>query len=342
MQAVSLINEAVGSGARLFKACEVLDISVRTYRRWRDNPAGDKRRGPLTVPANKFSEEEKKAVIKIANSKEYRDLPPSQIVPRLADQGKYFGSESTFYRILREEEMLAHRGKANIAVHKRPLPLVARGPNEVWSWDISYLKSTIQGIFFYAYIILDVFSRKIVAGDVFETESSEYASWLVKKACLWEGAVYRDLVLHADNGGPMKGATLLATLQKLGVMPSFSRPKVSDDNPYSEALFRTLKYCPEFPSKPFQSVEEARAWLRSFIYWYNNCHLHSGIKFVTPADKHAGRDVKILEARKVVYEAARLKNPNRWSGEIRNWDPITEVFLNPLKKKEGDDMKIAA
>jgi len=189
---------------------------------------------------------------------------------------------------------------------------------------------------------MDIFSRKIVAGEVFETELSAYAAQLVKKACLWEGAVFNDLTLHSDNGSPMKGATLLATLQRLGVMPSFSRPSVSDDNPYSEALFRTLKYCPEFPSKPFPSLEAARAWLRSFVYWYNYCHLHSEIKFVTPADKHAGRDIEILAARKSVYEIARQKNPNRWSGETRNWDPITEVYLNPLKKKQEDDMKIAA
>jgi len=319
-----------------------MDINVRTYRRWKDNPAGDKRRGPITEPANKLSPEEREEVIAVATCEEYRDLPPSQIVPRLADRGQYVASESTFYRILKEQDMLSHRGRAKPATHKKPEPLIATGPNQVWSWDISYLKSVVQGIFFYAYIIIDIYSRKIVAADVFEIESSEYASRLVKKACLIEGIGLNELALHSDNGSPMKGATLLATLQKLGVMPSFSRPAVSNDNPYSEALFRTLKYCPEFPTKPFQSVEAASAWLKTFTDWYNNIHLHSGIKFITPSDRHLGKDLQILQTRKDVYENARSENPNRWSKDTRNWNPITEVYLNPLKIKEGNDMKIAA
>lgn len=281
-------------------------------------------------------------MIKTATSKEYRDLSPSKIVPALADKGEYIASESSFYRILKEEEMLAHRGKAKPATHKKPEPLLAIRPNQVWSWDITYLLTTVKGIFFYAYIFVDIYSRKIVAGEVFEAESSEYASRMMRAACLREGVRKDDLNLHSDNGSPMKGATLLGTLQTLGVVPSFSRPRVSDDNPYSEALFRTLKYCPEFPSKPFESLENARIWLQSFIDWYNHHHLHSGIKFVTPADRHAGKDIEILKKRRGVYEIARKKNPNRWSGNIRNWEPITEVCLNPLKNIKEDVMKKAA
>lgn len=238
--------------------------------------------------------------------------------------------------------MLSHRGRAKPATHKRPEPLRATASNQVWSWDISYLRSSVTGIFFYAYIIIDIYSRKIVAADVFEAELSEHASKLVKKACLMEGVQRKELTLHSDNGSPMKGATLLATLQKLGVMPSFSRPSVSNDNPYSEALFRTLKYCPEFPAKPFDNLELARIWLRAFVDWYNNIHLHSGIKFVTPADRHLGKDIQILQNRKHVYENAKLQNPNRWSRKTRNWSPITEVLLNPLKNNKETDMKIAA
>lgn len=315
---------------------------MKTYRRWKEDCTGDKRRGPNTMPANKLSKEERDEVIRLSSLEEYQDLAPSQIVPRLADSGRYVASESTFYRILREEDMLSHRGKAKAAVHEKPAPLVATGPNQVWSWDITYLKSAIGGIFFYAYIVIDIFSRRIVASEVFETESSEHASIMIKKACLSEGAVFAELTLHSDNGSPMKGATLLATLQKLGVMPSFSRPRVSDDNPYSEALFRTLKYCPTFPNQPFGTIEEARTWLEAFVHWYNFDHLHSGIKFVPPALKHFGKDVEILKARKTVYEVAKAKNPNRWSGDIRNWDPVTKVYLNPLKNKEENAMKNAA
>lgn len=330
------------SGARLFKACEVVEISIRTYQRWKDNPAGDKRRGPTTEPANKLSKEERDKVISIVTSEKYRDLPPSQIVPSLADNGEYLASESTFYRILKEEKMLSHRGRTKPATHKKPEPLLATGPNQVWSWDITYLQSIVRGVFFYAYVIIDIYSRKIVAADVFKAESSEYASRLVKKGCLMAGVTRKELTLHSDNGSPMKGATLLATLQKLGIMPSFSRPSVSDDNPYSEALFRTLKYCPEFPSKPFQDLESARIWLKAFVDWYNNVHLHSGIKFVTPSDKHLGKDLEILENRKDVYEKAKEKNPTRWSKETRNWNPILEVCLNPLKIVGEDDINIAA
>ena len=137
------------------------------------------------------------------------------------------------------------------------------------------------------------------------------------------------MTLHADNGGPMKGSTMMATLEKLGVVPSFSRPRVSDDNPYSEALFRTVKYRPDYPHGPFEDIEAARAWVAGFVDWYNHSHLHSSIQFVTPADRHAGRDVEILARRKAVYEAARAKRPERWSGSTRDWTPVVEVILNP-------------
>ena len=319
-----------------------MQIDIRTYQRWQERPEGDRRQGPLTEPANKLTDEERKKVLKIATAPEYRDLPPSQIVPRLADQGQFIASESSFYRILREEKMLAHRGKARPATSSRPDELVATAPNQVWSWDITYLKMVIRGQFYYAYLIEDIFSRKITAGDVFEAESSEHAAQLMRAACLKEGIQQKQLVLHSDNGGPMKGATMLATLQKLGVATSFSRPRVSDDNPFSEALFRTMKYRPEFPEKPFESLEEAVKWLHEFILWYNHEHLHSGIKFIAPADRHDGKDIEILEKRKQVYEDAKNKNPMRWSREIRNWDPITEVSLNHLNNKRECYMKMAA
>jgi len=143
--------------------------------------------------------------------------------------------------------------------------------------------------------------------------------------------------LHSDNGSPMKGATMLATLQQLGVAPSFSRPSVSDDNPFSESLFRTMKYTPSFPAKPFESIEAARKWVHEFVQWYNNEHRHSGIQFVTPNQRHQGEDKEILEKRKAVYEAAKDKNPQRWSGEIRDWSPVTEVWLNrPEQPKAGN------
>ena len=178
-------------------------------------------------------------------------------------------------------------------------------------------------------MIMDVWSRKIVAATVFDREDSIYSSWLFNQACVNIGIDPKGLVLHSDNGAPMKGATMLATLQKLGVVPSFSRPRVSDDNPYSESLFRTMKYRPEYPGKPFASVDNAQQWVDGFVRWYNTEHLHSQIGFVTPDDRHAGRHLTILKNRRQVYEDARRQNPNRWSRSIREWDDAKVVRLNP-------------
>lgn len=154
------------------------------------------------------------------------------------------------------------------------------------------------------------------------------------------GVNVNGLVLHSDNGGPMKGSTMLATLQRLGVVPSFSRPGVSDDNPFSEALFRTMKYRPGYPGKPFASIEQARAWVTGFVGWYNNSHRHSGIRFVTPDERHSGRDVDILARRAAVYEQARRRRPERWAGSTRNWTPVGAVYLNP-QQRDVTDIRVA-
>lgn len=329
---LDLIDEAVQSGARLEPAVAVLALTERTIQRWRnDGPRDDLRHGPLTAPANKLGVEEREEVLRIANAPKYRDLSPKQIVPQLADQGRYIASESTFYRVLREEDQLTHRQASRPASAQKPREHVATCPCQVWSWDITYLHSSIRGVFYYLYLIVDVWSRKIVAAHVFEIESNEHAACLFAQACNDFVIDPSELVLHSDNGGPMKGSTMLATLQRLGVVPSFSRPRVSDDNPYSEALFRTLKYRPDYPSKPFASLPEAQSWVDAFVHWYNSEHLHSSIRFVTPDDRHFGRENEILHQRKQVYEKARRCNPNRWSQGTRNWDPVEQVILNPQK-----------
>jgi transposase InsO family protein len=306
-----------------------------------DNPL-DGRTGPSSSPANKLTNEERNQVIQYATSKEFMDKTPWQIVPTLADRGLYIASEATFYRILKEEKMLAHRGKSKPRTNTPPAPLIAVKPNQVWSWDITYVKSSIKGKFYYLYMIMDIYSRKIVGWSVHESECMEFSADLISETCLLEKILENQLSLHADNGGPMKGATMLATLQKLKVVSSFSRPSVSDDNPYSEALFKTLKYCPEYPSNPFESLEAVEIWVQKFVDWYNGVHLHSGIKFVTPNDRHSGKDKEILKARELVYEKARKKQPLKWSKDIRNWDMINEVQLNPLRAKEKEDKKEAA
>lgn len=346
--ALELISEAVEAGARKEPACEVLGITARTLRRWEEQLAQEsqlkdrrKEAASQRMPANKLTQEERDQIINISNQPEYKSLPPSQIVPRLVDQGQYIASESSFYRVLREAEQVNHRGKANAPRDiKKPKGFKAEAPNEVWSWDITYLASAIAGIFFRLYLIEDIFSRKIVGWEVHENETAAHAARLIQKACLAEGIHQEGLVLHSDNGGPMKGATMLATLQKLGVVPSFSRPSVSDDNPFSESLFRTLKYTPAYPGKPFDSLDAAREWVHEFVQWYNHEHRHSGVRYVTPNQRHQGEDIAILERRKEIYQAAKEKNPERWSGQTRNWDPVTEVWLNPPKEIRAEEQDL--
>jgi transposase InsO family protein len=325
----------VAAGARRKSACELLGLTLRTLERWVDQD-DDRRHGPNTAPANKLSEAERRKILAVATSREFRDQSPRQIVPQLTDQGRYIASESTFYRVLHAEDMQHHRGRARPPV-ARPREHVATGPWQVASWDITYVSSLVRGQFFYLYLVEDVWSRKILGWDVHETQSDELAAALIERIRREAGGV--DLtgwVLHADNGGPMKGATMLATLQRLGVVPSFSRPSVSDDNPYSEALFRTLKYCPEYPSSGFASLADARAWVARFVEWYNHEHQHSGIGYVAPADRHAGKDVAILAARKAVYEHARDRHPERWARATRAWERPTTVILNPEHDRATD------
>jgi putative transposase len=334
----------VRAGSRLERASEMVGISVRTAQRWQKQGEGgqDGRMGPRRVPGNKLSEREQQEVLKIANSTEYKELSPKQIVPRLADQGQYVASESSFYRILRKQGQMTHREPSRPASQNRPEAFVATGANQVYTWDITYLRSSLKGVFFYLYMIVDIWSRKIVGWEVHEQESMEYASLLMERSCEALGVDPAGLILHSDNGGPMKGSTMLATLQWLGIVPSFSRPRVSDDNPYSEALFRTLKYRPEYPRRPFETIEEARQWVRWFVRWYNTEHLHSAIRFVTPDDRHFGREPQILENRRRVYEEARRRHPERWSGSIRNWAPVGAVWLNPQDRAQAIEQKVAA
>jgi putative transposase len=333
-QVIVLLNEAMATGARQAQACEVLGLSKRTLQRWQTGETVHCDQRPLRdyQPPHKLTEIERAEVLSVANSDEFGHLPPSQIVPRLADQGRYLASESTFYRVLKEENQLAHRRSERPAqTRAKPRAICATAPNQLYSWDITYLASTVLGQFFYLYLFLDIFSRKIVGWQVYEEESSALAGDVLRDLCHREGIQSDQLILHSDNGSPMKGATMLATLQQLGVMPSLSRPAVSNDNPYSESLFKTLKYRPKYPLKPFAGVSEARGWVTGLVEWYNHEHRHSAIRFVTPAQRHEGLDEDLLNNRQAVYEAARVRNPKRWSGGVRNWQRIQEVHLNPDK-----------
>ncbi len=258
--AIQSIQTAVDQGAPQGRACEILGITSRTLQNWRAGGLDDQRQVIKKEPSNKLSSQEREEVLNVCNSEEFRDNSPKQIVPVLADRGKYIASESSFYRILRDAGQLEHRGRtATPDKIKKPVPYVATGANQIWSWDITYLATTITGQFFYLYLFMDIFSRKIVGWEVHEKESSELAARILRKAKLAEEVTgQQKLVVHSDNGSPMKGATMLATMQRIGVVPSFSRPSVSNDNPFSESLFKTLKYVPIYPKKPFDTVDDAR------------------------------------------------------------------------------------
>jgi len=327
---LELIDEAVTNGAPVGKACAVVGLAPTTIVRWRSRPESeDRRTGPNTRPCNGLSDEERANVVAVMNAPEYSSMSPSTLVPCLATLGFFLASESTFYRIARQLKLLHSRGRARPRSRRRPRELVASGPNQVWSWDITFLPTEVRGRFLKLYVILDVWSRLIVGAEVHEEEDAALSAALVESCCLAQGVSADQLALHSDNGGAMKGNTMLAKLQQLGVMPSFSRPSVSDDNAFAESVMRTIKYNPAYPERPFADLDAARQWVATFVAWYNDEHLHSGIRFVTPAQRHHGLDVAILAHRHEIYTAARVRHPERWTGSTRNWARPKIVTLNP-------------
>jgi transposase InsO family protein len=331
---LAAVAEAQGSGARLNAACQVLGVSARTIERWRTKPGVDDRRcGPHRRPHNALSMAEEGQLVSVLTSARYAGLSPKQLVPQLADEGLYLASESTMYRVQRRQGLRARKA-ATTQTHRTRARTVhqANGPNQVWSWDITWLPTGVRGVYGYLYLIMDVWSRRIVGWRVADRESADVAASLISQACS-DGAVDpKGLVLHSDNGAPMRGSTMLATLQWLGVVPSFSRPHVSDDNPYSEALFRTLKHVPGYPRLPFADLSSAERWVARFVAWYNGEHRHSAIRYVTPDERHYGRERKVLARRRQLYERARSANPERWTGPTRDWSPVGLVVLNPERE----------
>ncbi|MGA8118335.1 MULTISPECIES: IS3 family transposase [Gammaproteobacteria] len=333
---VGWLNEAIAAGARRAPACLEVGISLRTLQRWSlpEEMLADGRTTTVRpAPSNALSEFERQAIVALCNSKVYAHLPPSQIVPQLADEGRYVASEATFYRVLHAAGQQQHRSRAKRPHrHQAPTTYAATSANQVWSWDITYLPSPVRGKFYYLYLIEDIYSRKAVGWEVYDVESGEKAAVLLQRSVTQEKCWRQPLVLHSDNGAPMKSVTLLTKMYDLGITPSRGRPRVSNDNPYSESLFRTLKYCPQWPLGGFNSLDDARVWVRDFMTWYNTEHRHSRIRFVTPAQRHEGKDQEILARRDAIYGQARERRPERWSGETRNWKPVGTVYLNPERE----------
>jgi len=336
---MTIYSEAVTSGARQKAVCHVIGLDPKTIQRWNKSNEllCDGRQTRVFVPSNKMTAEERQKIIDVSNSSDYCEMTPNQIVPVLAENNIYIASERTFYRVLGEENQLTHRQKSKPKTkRKKPKELCATQPGQILTWDITYLKSTVLGHFFYLYLFIDIFSRKIVGWQIHHQECSQLAADIVMDIAKVEGYAKGQVHVHSDNGSPMKGAAIHATFHKLGIIPSYSRPSVSNDNPYSESLFKTLKYCPYYPDKPFDDIQEARQWMVKFTDWYNNQHRHSNIQYVTPSQRHEGLDIEILAARQQTYKQAKENNPARWSRQTRDWERQSEVWLNPSKDDKFD------
>jgi len=324
-------------------ACELAGVDLRTLQRWEAEGGlvdGDRRPDAVrATPAHALTTAEREEVLRVANEPRFAEVPPARIVPMLADEQVYVASESSFHRVLRAAGQAGHRGRARAPRRSRPPTThVATAPNQVWCWDMSFLPAVVTGQWFYLYLILDLYSRKIVGWEAHAEDSADHAAHLVRRTALAEGVLgaLAKPVLHGDNGSTLKATTVLAMLHWLGIAPSYSRPRVSNDNPYAESLFRIAKYRPEFPARGFATLEEARYWAAAFVAWYNTEHRHSAIGYVTPAQRHAGDDREILEARHALYLGARERHPRRWSGATRDWSPVASVTLNPERESPAN------
>jgi putative transposase len=313
------------------RLCDALDFSKATYYRLTNGYPKAKVRQPLSPLA--LSEKEIQNVLDILHAKEFMDLAPDTIYASLLERGQYHCSVRTMYRILEKHgELKERRDILRHPAYKKP-ELLATGPNQVWSWDITKLKGPVKWTYYYLYVVMDIFSRFVVGWLLADKESSALAKQVLGESYHKQEIEPHQLTVHADRGTSMKSKCTAQFLADLGITKTHSRPKVSNDNCYSEAQFKTLKYRPEFP-KRFGSIQDARAFSRSFFDWYNNHHKHSGIAYLTPADVHYGRGKEILEIRQDTLKTAFLKNPKRFKGKMPQIARLPkEVWINPPERK---------
>ena len=307
-------------------ACEALGVARATFYRRRRPKTG--RRRPRPAPARALGEAERTEVFRVLCSPRFADRAPAEVYATLLDEGVYLCSERTMYRILAENravrERRAQRGHPN---HPKP-EIVARAPNEVWSWDITRLLGPEKWRYFHLYVILDIFSRYVTGWMVADRETAGLGGRLIEEACLKQGVQPRVLTLHSDRGSPMTAKCTAQLLADLGVTQSLSRPRVSNDNPYSEAHFKTVKYHPGFPGR-FAGIEEAMDFCRTFFPWYNTQHRHGGIGLLTPEQVHLGRAPEVIEHRREVLAAAYAARPDRFVvGPPRAPELPAEVWIN--------------
>jgi putative transposase len=310
-------------------ACRALGVArASAYRFWkqRDNPALPKE--PVK-PERALSNAEKEQVLGVLHSERFRDLAPSEVYATLLDEGVYLCSIRTMYRILEEnKEVRERRNQATHVEYAKP-ELLATRPNELWSWDITKLKGPVKWSYFHLYVIIDVFSRYVVGWMVADRESSELAKRLISETIRKQEADPTGLTIHADRGSSMKSKCVALMLSDLGVTKTHSRPHVSNDNPFSESQFKTMKYRPEFPAR-FGSIEDARAFGVDFFDWYNNEHHHSGIALLTPETVHYGLAESVNLKRNVTLEQAYQLHPERFVRKHPEPPQLpTAVWINP-------------
>ena len=319
--------QALASQVGVAPACVALGVSRATfYRRQRPAPG---HQPPRPTPARALCESERERVLDVLGAARFVDRSPAEVVATLLDESQYLCSERTMYRVLAANQPVRERRNQREHPPYTKPELVATGPNQTWSWDVTKLLGPTKWTYFYLYVILDIFSRYVVGWMLADRENSALAGRLIEETCHKQGVEPQVLTLHSDRGAPMTSKCTAQLLADLGVVRSLSRPQVSDDNPFSEAQFKTLKYHPGFPSR-FPGIDEAIAFCRSFFPWYNTEHRHGGIAMLTPDDVHHGRAAAVLEQRQRTLEAACAAHPERFVRGIPKPSALPEaVWINP-------------
>jgi putative transposase len=310
-------------------ACRAFGVSRASLyrrRRLRTTVAAERSLGPSH---RALSEPERDEVLEVLHSERFVDQAPAQVAATLLDEDRYLCSVRTMYRILEtNREVRERRNQRRHPVYEKP-ELLAMAPDQVWSWDITKLKGPRKWTYYYLYVILDIFSRYVVGWMVADCESSRLAKRLIRESCEKHRIEEDELTLHADRGSSMKSKAVALLLADLGVTKSHSRPHVSDDNPFSGAQFKTLKYRPGFPDR-FGCIQDAKAFCRDFFDWYNNVHYHSGLNWLTPATVHYGRADDVVQRRQLALDRARREHPERFVNARRTIaGPPEEVWINP-------------
>lgn len=338
MSSVLELGPVVG----IVAACLALAVSRATYYRRFHGVATCA--PPRPSPARALTVQDRDAVLGVLNSERFIDVAPAAIAATLLDEGTYLCSTRTMYRILDDAgEVRERRDQLTHPEYKKP-ELMATGPNQVWTWDITKLRGPQKWHHFYLYVVIDMFSRYVVGWLISTKENATLAKRLISETCAKESIEEGQLTIHSDRGAPMTSKTVAQMMADLEITKSHSRPHVSDDNPFSESQFKTLKYRPDFPDR-FDSIEVARQHCRSFFPWYNDEHRHSGIAMLTPSDVHRGKAAIVISARQKVLDAAYAKHPERFVNRAPRAQAAPDaVWLNPPPEPvgEGADTKCAS